>query len=244
MVKKILLGAGVVVLGFVAVVATRPSEYHIERSASVAAAPDVVYSQVNDLATFQSWSPWARLDPEMKTELSSPSAGVGANYHWTGNDQVGEGNMKIIDSTSNGKVVIDLNFLKPMESQALTTFSFEPEAEGTKVTWSMDGKNDFMGKAFTLFMDMDKMVGKDFENGLASLKTVSEAEAKKRAEAAAAAAAQAAAAPATEGAPTDGSAAAPAANPEAAAGVAGQAAPVAGEAPASGAPAGGAPAAH
>lgn len=240
MFKKVLLGGGVLVLGLLAVIATRPAEYHIERSLSMAAAPDVVYAQVNDLGKFSEWSPWQKLDPAMKSDISNPSTGVGASYHWTGNDQVGEGKMSITDSVANDKVVMDLAFLKPMESQAMVTVSMVPDADGSKVTWAMDGKNDFMGKAFALFADMDAMLGKDFSEGLANLKTVTEATAKKKAEEAAAAAAALAAQPApTEGAPVDGSAAAAPAGTEAAPAAAGQGAPAA-------MPAGGeaAPAAH
>jgi hypothetical protein len=214
MLKKLLLGIAVLVVAFVAVVATRPSSYRVERSATFAAAPDIAFGYVNDFHRWAEWSPWGKLDPNQKTTFEGAAAGQGSIYGWSGNDQVGEGRMTVEESKPGELVRIKLEFLKPWQSTNATTFTFKPAAGGTTVTWAMDGHNDFMGKAASLFMDMDGMIGKDFEHGLASMKTLAEAEAKKRAEeearkvaeAQAAAAAQAATeangSPATEAQPS------------------------------------------
>lgn len=182
MIKKLLLGLVAVIAVLLAVVATRPADFHIERSATVPGEPEVAYSIVNDFQRFGEWSPWEKLDPAMKKTFDGPKSGVGSKYSWAGNDQVGAGTMEITAVDENKKVTMDLHFLKPFEASNVTTYSFAPEGTGTKVTWAMDGKNNFMAKAFGLVMDMDKMVGGDFDRGLASLATVAEAEVKQRAE--------------------------------------------------------------
>jgi hypothetical protein len=204
MFKKILIGLVVLIGGFAAFVATRPSTFHVDRSATVKATPEVVFGQVADFHKWQDWSPWEKLDPTMKKTYSGPASGNGAAYAWAGNDKVGEGDMTITAAQPNDKITIRLEFLKPWKAVNTATFTFKPAGDGTAVTWAMDGENNFMGKAFALFMNMDQMIGGDFEKGLAGLGTVSEAEAKKKAEEAAKAAAAPPAAP-TEGAkPTDG----------------------------------------
>jgi hypothetical protein len=175
--RKIFIGiAGVVVL-FVLIVATRPSQFRIERASSVAAPPDVVMAQVDDFHAWAAWSPWEKLDPQMTRIFDGKSSGVGAIYAWEGNDKVGEGRMTI-EERSPARIVIKLEFLKPFAATNVSTFTFTPVAAGTQVTWAMEGTNGFVAKAATLFMDMDKRVGGEFERGLAALKTVSEAAAK------------------------------------------------------------------
>jgi hypothetical protein len=169
----------------------------------MAAPPDVVFAQVNDFHRWDGWSPWAKLDPNMKQEYSGPAAGEGAVNKWMGNDDVGEGQMTIVESKPAERIRIKLEFLKPFEQSSITVFDFKGDAKQTKVTWIMEGDNNFMGKAMSLVMDMDKMVGKDFEKGLGQLKAVSEAEAARvaaemQAQAAQAQAAQAAAQAAAE----------------------------------------------
>lgn len=205
MIKKLLIGLGVLLAVFLVVVATRPDTYTVSRSLEMAAPPAVVFAQVNDFHQWEAWSPWAKLDPNQKTTYGGAASGTGATYAWEGNDKVGAGKMTIVDSAADAKVKIDLEFLKPFPSRSDTTFSFEPAGTGTKATWTMEGHNNFMSKAFGLFMSMDSMIGKDFEKGLAQMKTVAEAAAKKQADDAAAAAKAAA----------DAEAAAAAANAEA-----------------------------
>jgi len=179
--KVILIVLGLVVVlvvGFVIAVAMQPSDYRIERSIKIKAPPEVVFAQVNDFHNWEAWSPWAKLDPKSKTTFKGAEAGKDAHFAWSGNDEVGQGEMLITESVPNEKILIKLDFKKPMESTCATEFKFKEEGDQTKVTWTMSGHNDFVGRAFCMFMDMDQMVGKDFEKGLASIKAVAEAEAK------------------------------------------------------------------
>ena len=175
MMGKILLGLVVVVVAFVVVVATRPSGFHIERSLAVVASPEAVFAQVNDLHAWAAWSPWEKLDPKMVRTHSGAPAGVGAAYAWKSQDgKVGQGRMTIEKSERPSLVVVRLQFIEPFAATNMVTFSIDPIASGSKVTWAMDGHNGFLGKMFHLVMNMDKVVGGDFERGLANLKTVAE----------------------------------------------------------------------
>jgi uncharacterized protein YndB with AHSA1/START domain len=198
MLKKIIIGIVVVLGALAAVIATRPSTFHIERSADAAAPADVVFAMITDFHQWAEWSPWEKMDATMKKTYSGAPSGPGSVYEWTGNDKVGQGRMTILAVKPNEQVSIKLEFIKPWTATNQVAFDLKPASDKTKVSWSMDGQHDFMGKAFSMFMDMDKMVGGDFEKGLAKLSEVSATEAKKRQEEAAraAAAAQAAAAPA------------------------------------------------
>lgn len=175
MLKKILIALVVIVIVFVVVVAMRPADFRITRTATIAAPPEVVFAQVNDLHKWDSWSPWAKLDPNMKQTHEGAAAGVGAIYSWDGNNDVGAGRMTITETRTNEAVLIKLEFFKPMAGVSDTEFTFKPEGNQTVVTWTMSGKNNFVSRAFCMFMNMDKMVGGDFEKGLASLKTIAEA---------------------------------------------------------------------
>ena len=170
MLKRILIGIAAIVAAFAAFVATRPSTYKVERSIVVAAPAANPYARVVDFRKWEGWSPWAKLDPAMKVDHTGPERGVGAVYHWKGNDKVGEGRMTITGAVPDKAVQIKLEFLKPWEQTSLTEFTFAPDPGGTRVTWSMSGQHDFVGKLFAVFMDMDGMVGPDFEKGLKALK--------------------------------------------------------------------------
>jgi hypothetical protein len=174
--KKILLVVAAVVAIFLAVVATRPSTYQVERSATVGAPPAVVYAQVADFGRWERWSPWAKLDPSMKTALTGAPSSPGHGYAWTGNDKVGEGRMTLTEVKAAERLAIRLEFLKPFASVNATTFTFAPDGAGTRVAWKMSGENGFVEKAFSLFMDFEKMIGADFEKGLSQLRAVAEAE--------------------------------------------------------------------
>jgi hypothetical protein len=167
--KKVLVGLVVALVALGVVVATRPAAYRVERSATLRASPDVVFAQVADFRRWEGWSPWAKLDPQMKTTFEGPASGVGARYAWSGNDQVGAGRMTILEARASELVRLRLEFLEPWQSTASTEFTFTPEGGATRVRWVMSGEHDFLGKAFCLFMDMDRMVGADFEQGLAQL---------------------------------------------------------------------------
>jgi ribosome-associated toxin RatA of RatAB toxin-antitoxin module len=170
MFKKILIGLALVIAIFLVVVAMQPAEFRVERKALVAAPPEITFDQVNDFKNWPSWSPWAKLDPSMESSLSEVSAGTGATYAWKGNKKVGEGRMTITESRPAEYLAINLEFLKPFKATNLTEFTFKPIHGGTMVVWSMSGKNNFISKAVCMFMDMDKMVGGDFEKGLADIK--------------------------------------------------------------------------
>jgi hypothetical protein len=174
MLKKILIGL-IVVVALVLIIASRqPDTYSISRSVVVEAPQAKVFAQVNDFHNWQSWSPWAAMDPSMKTTFEGPSKGVGAVYGWSGNSKVGEGKMAITESKPNSLVGIKLDFLKPMKDTSAVEFSFAPEGKGTKATWTMSGNMNLIAKTMCLFTSMDKMIGPDFERGLAQLKATSE----------------------------------------------------------------------
>jgi uncharacterized protein YndB with AHSA1/START domain len=175
MLKKILLGLVAVLVVLAAVIAMQPADFAITRSTTIDAPPATVFGQVNDFHKWEAWSPWAKMDPEMKTTYEGPAAGTGAMYSWVGNSKVGEGKMTIVESRPDELVKIRLEFLKPFAATNDTEFAFKPDGTGTHVTWTMSGKNGFVSKAFSLCMDMDKMVGGDFEKGLAQMKSASEA---------------------------------------------------------------------
>lgn len=179
MFKKILAWSlvvlAVVVVAFAGIVAMQPSHYHIERTATMTAPPEAVFAQVNDFHNWGAWSPWAKLDPNAKNTFEGPAEGEGAIFRWAGNDEVGEGSMTILESRPSEFVKIELAFIKPFEDTAATEFILKPDGEQTAVTWNMYGENNFMAKAFCLFMDMDKMIGDQYEKGLASIKSIVEA---------------------------------------------------------------------
>ena len=172
MLIKILIGLGILLVVFIIVVATRPADFRVSRSATIPAPADLVFAQVNDLHKFQDWSPWAKIDPNCKLTFDGPPAGVGASFSWAGNKDVGEGRMTVIESKPDEVVKFRLEFLKPFKATNTAELNFKAAGNQTDVTWSMYGQNNFMMKAFSMFMDCDKMVGPDFEKGLANLKQI------------------------------------------------------------------------
>ena len=179
MLKKILLGLVAVIAVFAAYVALQPSDYRVTRSATVAAPPTAVFEHVNDFHKWEAWSPWAKIDPAAKATFEGPPAGQGAVFKWSGNSEVGEGTMTVTESRPNEFVRINLEFVKPMPGTSTTEFTFKPQGDQTAVTWSMFGQNTFITRAICMFMNQDEMVGGYFEKGLASLKGVAEAAARK-----------------------------------------------------------------
>lgn len=169
MAKKIGLAVAAVVVLLLVVVAVQPSEYTVIREQRIEAPIAQVHTVVNDFAMWPKWSPWEKRDPSMSKTISSPSSGKGATYEWSGNDEVGKGRM-VIEESSPTEVKMSLEFIEPFASKADTAFLLREEGPGaTVIAWKMTGYNDFMGKAFGLVMDMDAMIGADFEEGLASL---------------------------------------------------------------------------
>ena len=175
MIKKILIVLVVIIVILVVVIMLQPATYQVERSTTINAPATVVFAQVNDFHKWNAWSPWAKLDPAMKQTFEGAPAGTGAGYSWVGNNEVGEGRMTITDSHPNDLVKIKLDFLKPFAATSATDFTFTPQGNQTLVKWKMVGENNFMAKAFHLVMNMDKMIGSDFEKGLAQMKAVAEA---------------------------------------------------------------------
>ncbi|MBI1291242.1 polyketide cyclase [bacterium] len=163
-----------IVIGFVILVARRPDGYRIQRETVIGSSPRDVHGILINLRRWDEWSPWEKKDPNMKKTLSDPSEGLGAYYAWSGNKEVGEGRMTIIGVTADEKVLLTLEFIKPFVSTCTIEFSTQHHKDGCRVVWAMTGKNNFVAKIFCLFMDMDKMIGKDFEEGLASLKALAE----------------------------------------------------------------------
>jgi hypothetical protein len=173
--KKIGIGAAALVVVLLLVIVTRPSTYHVERSTIISASTDVVFAQVADFKKWKGWSPWDQLDPNMKTTFEGTQGTVGATYAWVGNDKVGEGKMTVLAVDPNKHIDFKLEFIKPFEDLAKNGFNLEFVGKDTKVTWYMDGNHTFVSKAMCLVMDMDTMIGKDFEKGLTALKKVAEA---------------------------------------------------------------------
>lgn len=174
MLKKILIGLGAALALLLIVIAVQPAEFHIERPITMNAPPEAAFAQVNDFHAWGKWSPWDKMDPAMKRTYEGAPSGAGAQYAWVGNSQVGEGRMTI-EKSEPSQIVIKLEFLKPFAATNTATFTFTKTPEGNKTTWGMDGHNNFFSKAFSLFMNMDKLVGGDFERGLAAMKTAAEA---------------------------------------------------------------------
>lgn len=179
MLKKILLALLVIVAAFLGYVALQPSEMRVQRTAKIDAPPDVVFAQVNDFHSWEAWSPWAKLDPQAKNSFEGSASGVGAVFHWSGNDQVGEGTMTLTESKPYESIRIKLDFRKPFAGTNDVHFTFQPEGNQTAVSWTMTGEKNFLCKLMGVFMDMDQMIGGDFEKGLASMKATAEATAKR-----------------------------------------------------------------
>ncbi len=169
LIKKILLSLVAIIIVFLIVVATRPADFRVERSATIAASPAALFEQVNDHHKFAVWNPWLKLDPNVKNTYSGPDSGVGAACSWDGNSDVGAGSATIIESKPGELVRQRMDWKRPMEGTSTVDFTFKSEGDKTVVTWAMYGKNGFMGKMVSLFIDCDKMCGPQFEQGLADL---------------------------------------------------------------------------
>jgi len=164
----------VVVAVVVAIASTRPDDFSVRRSIVIAAPAQKIYPLVADFHRWPQWSPWEKLDPDMKRTYSGPAAGAGAAYAWAGAGKVGSGRMEIKEASAPSKLSIQLDFLKPFEGHNMADFSFAPKAGGTEVTWVMHGPSPFISKVMGVFVSMDTMIGKDFERGLAQMKVAAE----------------------------------------------------------------------
>jgi carbon monoxide dehydrogenase subunit G len=174
MLKKLALGVVVILAIILGMAAMKPDSFSVKRVVSIKAPPEKIAALVTDFHQWGSWSPWEHLDPDMKRAFSGAPSGKGAVYEWEGNKDVGKGRMEITDAATPVKTVIKLDFLQPFESHNTTEFTLLPQGETTTVSWNMSGPMPFITKIMTVFMNMDAMVGKDFDKGLANLKTVAE----------------------------------------------------------------------
>ena len=170
------VGLGLVlIVGVVLLLASRrPKTFRVERQLAMNAAPEAVYAQIADFHHWMAWSPWAKLDPAMKNTYSGNESGVGAAYAWAGKGKVGSGKMLIREAQPGALLEIQLDFIKPFEGHNVARFSFTPQGEGTLVIWAMDGPQPLLGRVMGLFFNLDAMIGKDFEVGLANLKSLVE----------------------------------------------------------------------
>jgi len=174
------IGAGIVAAGglFALVVATRPAEFRVARTTTVAAPPAVVFANLDDLHRWRDWSPYEGLDPALKRTYSGAPSGVGASYGWEGNAKAGAGTMTVTEAIPGRRIGIELAFTRPFKATNQAVFTIEPAAGGNvTVTWAIHGNHTFVSKAFTMFVPMDRLVGGEFERGLAKLKTLSESQA-------------------------------------------------------------------
>ena len=166
----------IVVVIILILASTKPATFSVRRSAAVQAPAEAIFPLINNFHQWVRWSPWEKRDPAMKRDYSGTESGKGAIYAWDGNKNVGSGRMEILDASSPSKITIKLDFFKPFEGHNRAEFTFVPEREAaaTNVIWVMRGPSSFMSKVMQVFMDLDKMIGRDFEAGLANLKTLTE----------------------------------------------------------------------
>jgi hypothetical protein len=169
---------GIVVVVAIAVLllyaTTRPDRFHVQRTVTINAAPDAIFAHINDLHAWEAWSPYMKLDPAMKMSYSGAASGASAAYEWQGNSKVGAGRVTIADTTPPSKVAIKLDMLKPFASSNDVTFTLQPRGAATEVTWAMDAPNNLISKLMSVFINMDTMVGGQFEEGLTNLKVLAE----------------------------------------------------------------------
>jgi polyketide cyclase/dehydrase/lipid transport protein len=161
-----------VVLG---IAASKPNEFTVRRSTRIRATPDGIFPQINDFHNWAAWSPWEKLDPTMTKTYGGAPSGRGAVYDWEGNSKVGKGRMEITDASAPRNVVIKLDFERPFRANNVSEFTLEPQGDSTDVTWTMRGASPFITKLMGVFMNMDNMIGRDFDTGLGNLKRISEA---------------------------------------------------------------------
>ena len=174
MFKKIVVIIVVLIVAILIYAATKPGDFRVQRTTAIKAPADKIFPLINDYNNWPSWSPYEKLDPNMKKTLGGTGSGKGAVYEWDGNSKAGKGRMEITDSVPPSKVTIQLDFSKPMEGHNVAEFTLEPSGDSTNVTWAMSGPMPYIAKVMSVFVDMDKMIGKEFETGLGNMKAVAE----------------------------------------------------------------------
>ena len=174
MLKTIAIIIGVLIAILLIFAATRPDAFRVERSISIKAPPEKIFALINDFHQWEAWSPWEKVDPAVKRSYSGAASGQGAVYEWSGNNEVGQGRMEIIESSPPSKVGIKINFLKPFAAQNTVEFTLVTQGDSTTVTQAMFGPSPYISKLMGVFFNMDKMVGQKYEEGLSSLKAIAE----------------------------------------------------------------------
>jgi hypothetical protein len=174
MFKKIAVIIVILIGALLVYAATKPGDFRIQRTTAIKAPADKIFPLINDYHNWPSWSPYEKLDPNMKKILSGAASGKGSVYEWDGNSKAGKGRMEITDSVPSSKVTIKLDFSKPMEGHNVAEFTLVPSGDSTSVTWAMSGPMPYVAKVMSVFFDMDKLIGKEFETGLANMKAVAE----------------------------------------------------------------------
>jgi hypothetical protein len=174
MIKTIAIVVVALIAGVLIFAATKPDTFRVQRAASIKAPPEKVFALINDFKRWDTWSPWEKKDPAMKRNFSVNTAGKGATYAWEGNKEVGQGGMEIVESITSSKVALKLDFVRPFEAHNIVVFALEQKGGATNVTWAMEGPVPYFAKIIHVFINMDSMVGKDFEAGLANLKAAAE----------------------------------------------------------------------
>lgn len=174
MLKTIAIVIVVIIVGILIYAATKPDIFRVQRSASITAPAEKVFSLINDFKAWGAWSPWEKKDPAMKRTFGAVTSGKGARYAWEGNKEVGQGSMEITESVPSSKIALKLDFLKPFEAHNTVEFTLAGQGDTTNVTWSMQGPTPYFAKIIHVFINMDNMIGKDFEAGLANLKAAAE----------------------------------------------------------------------
>lgn len=174
MFRIIAIGVIVLLVGLLVFAATKPDTFRVQRATSIKAPPEKIFALINDFHSWRSWSPYEKLDPAMKRTYSGAAKGKGTVYEWDGNRNVGKGRVEITDTSPPSKVTIKLDMVKPFEAHNTVEFRLEGKGDSTNVTWAMDGQNAYIAKVMHVFFSMDSMVGGQFEEGLANLKTIAE----------------------------------------------------------------------
>jgi hypothetical protein len=174
MFKIIAIIVAVLIAGVLILAATKPDTFRVQRGTSIKAPPEKIFALINDFKRWGAWSPWEKKDPAMTRTFGAATSGKGAVYAWEGNKDVGQGSMEIAESVPSSKLTLKLDFLKPFEAHNIVDFTLESKGDSTNVTWAMQGDTPYFAKIIHVFINMDRMVGKDFEAGLANLKAAAE----------------------------------------------------------------------
>ena len=174
MIKTIGIVFVIVIAAVLIFAATKPDTFSVQRTTAIKAAPEKIFAMLDDFHNWGSWSPWEKMDPNMKRTFSGPANGKGSVYEWDGNSKVGQGRMEITDALAPSQVTVKLDFIKPFEGHNIAEFVLEPRGDTTNVTWTMRGPSPYIAKLMSVFFSMDSMIGKDFEAGLANLKAAAE----------------------------------------------------------------------